>query len=181
VEQRLAELEQRLERAEWRSRMAGAVAVVGVVAALGVAAARPAVTEAPGTTLKLPLRVLDTAGKTRLLVEDNRGGTLLKLRDGDGNEGVGLSCSPEGSTSKTASLLLFGPELNVTHLNAGATSSGLTMRNGQRRASLGTGEDGSHLLLRGAGESTAHLITETVGGQLRLCDQEGSWTAVPHR
>jgi hypothetical protein len=92
VEQRLADMERRLARAERRSRIAGGVAVVGVVAALVLGAARPAVTDSPGSTLKAPFRVVDDKGKTRLYVEaEDDDFTLMQIYDGKGRVGVGMS------------------------------------------------------------------------------------------
>jgi hypothetical protein len=192
VEQRLAEMERRLAQAERRSKMAGAVAVIGIIGALVLMTGRPAVTAGSspritststannGTTLKLPLRVVDPDGKVRLLVEAKERQTLLKLQDGKEQYGVALLCGPDLLGGNNAVVGVFGKGLAMATMSADDGGCRLMMSNNAGHASLTTDQkEGGTLLLSGVGESAAHLVTQPEGAQLRLRDQEGNWVTVP--
>jgi hypothetical protein len=84
VEQRLAEMERRLVRAERRARTSGIAATGAVVATIVLVGVKPALTETPGTTVKMPFRVVDATGKARLIVDPVGKGTRLLFSGQDG-------------------------------------------------------------------------------------------------
>ena len=75
-----------------------------------LAAARQASTDSPGTTVKAPFRVVDSQGKTRLLVEALTKLTRLQLRDYEGKTMANLVCGSGLTGKKDASLAIFDQE-----------------------------------------------------------------------
>jgi hypothetical protein len=73
MEVELAELKQRLERAERRMRVLSGLFVTALVVGLALAA-QPAMTRTSGSTVKAPFRVVDARGKVLLQVDEGAPG-----------------------------------------------------------------------------------------------------------
>src|SRR5687768_10333571 len=121
MEDRWAEMERRLERAERRARVTAALSLATLIAAVTLVAVRPGETQSRRSTLRAPFRVVDTRGKI-LLEVGARGGTrapndtaLRLFHPGAGSESpaVELLSTPEGGwldiRNKTQILAVLAP------------------------------------------------------------------------
>jgi hypothetical protein len=79
MEPRLAELEQRLARAERCSRLLFGLVLITAGGAVTLGITRPAATQTEGTTLKAPLKVVDPQGRRLLEVGQNHREVYLHL------------------------------------------------------------------------------------------------------
>lgn len=166
--------------------MAWGLAVVSLVAGLVAAAARPAITDSPGSTVKEPFRVVDSQGKTRVLIEALPKLTRLRLLDSEGAVMANLACGPGLSGKKDASLAIFD-EKGVPVASIGTGTWGVGGRIDvcsellAGGASLTYDAKGGSLNISGPGQGAANVLTDEDGGQLRLRDKKGDWVSAGGR
>jgi hypothetical protein len=140
VEQRLAEMERRLARAERRSRVASLTAAAGIAAALILGMVRPAVTDSPGSTVKAPFRVVDDQGRSIVEVTSNGASTRLRLMHGiSADRQTGLRID---ACETLADMVLMARDKGSIHLMAAEDESSAFLLDKKGVASLTAGKAG---------------------------------------
>lgn len=99
MEVRLAELEERLARAERQVRVLRGIGLAALATAVALLAVKPATTQNDGSLLKAPLRVVDAGGKELLRVDAGTHGAVLRLFSSQGVTVAKLQATSPGSGS----------------------------------------------------------------------------------
>jgi hypothetical protein len=141
MEQKLHELERRLQKAEAEVRLTRRLLLAALAAVVTLVVAGPGVSRASAarpTRLKAPVEVVDTRGRLMMRVsEDDFGPTLRVYRPG-GQPGVRVVATPNGGTIDVND----GSGRPVAQLDAAMRQLVVVGRRGDTYASIGSLGDG---------------------------------------
>jgi hypothetical protein len=147
----LHEFEVRLRAAERRSTLMGWVAAASALLSITALGSRPASSNARGTSLPAPFRVVDGNGKALLEVTDDGGGPALRLFTATG--------------------------LPAAEITASRKRGALTLRNTDGNPVIGMDSDdyggGRFNLANEAGKRSVRLLGHSRGGQVEVWSELG--------
>jgi hypothetical protein len=159
MDTRIVELEQRLARAERRLRGLSGLVLLGVIAGLLLLLPRTGETGAPGSTLRAPVRVVDSRGRALLTLDTGPLGTWHATR--------GTRLSVHDDQGRATAVLMASDDGGCLSLDS---------RRGKRSVGVFARQHGALLTFRNPsdpGIPAAVLQASSNGCSFRLYDQEG--------